>query len=250
MDFHYANDTDDMVSYETINGMVRKLRRAEKISNDYSPLEVAVFGDDFELAIHILEYPNASDFGISDIYINRLLCDVIGQIDRSPWLVNYVDLLIEHGALHAEIDLPNGSGRTAFDESIMFNHVDVAECLIRAGANVNYIRDIGKLSPLMCAIQDRNAIESEIMANMLLDYGADIAYKTGWGMTVLDACTHKHRVNIMNRVISLNPHDTEGFKKALGWITGQLDQKPEYLRNASKPDTYRILRNAITNATR
>jgi hypothetical protein len=236
------------IDYETVNDMVRQLRRMKRLSKYYSHLEVAVFGNDFELATCILEYHKGSDFWTSDMCINKLLRDVIGKINKNPWLERYVDLLIEFGALETERDKPNGSGRTALDESITHNHVGIAWRLLVAGANVNYLQDIGGLSPLMDAIFDRNKNESETMAHMLIDKGANIEYKTSWGMSVIDACTHRERVNIMNRVLSLNPLDTEGFAKALDWITKQLDQMPRYLRNANKPPTYKILCDAIRNA--
>ena len=53
------------------------------------------------------------------------------------------------------------------------------------------------------------------MAFLLIKHGADITYKTSDGTTVLDACTHAARVDMMEAVIKKCPTDIAAFKKAL-----------------------------------
>jgi ankyrin repeat protein len=237
---------------------VRAMRRFHNISISKSSLQVAVDGDDYKLAYFFLgRHPNET-LGTSKVQTNMLLKMTIRKLTKSPWLFEFVKLLIDNNALDVDKHKYNGSGRTPLDEAITHGHWVVVKLLLENGANVNYIQTSGCLSPLMDAIFDKKDDGSNrSIAYMLIDHGADLTYQTNAGMTVLDACTRTARLDLMHRVISENPTDMVAFKKALDIAYTQSDVSkselgelvmPRSMKKMNISPTLPILLRAIRDA--
>ena len=246
------------IDLDAANKKVRAMRQRHKIDNTKTSLEVAVYTDNYELAEFFLDRNPDENIGTSKVQTNMLLKMIIGKLTASPWLFDFVKLLIDNNALDVDKHKHNGSGRTPLDEAITHSHWVVVKLLIEKGANVNYIQTSGCLSPLMDAIFDKKDDGSNrSIAYMLIDHGADLTYQTNAGMTVLDACTRTARLDLMHRVISENPTDMVAFKKALDIAYTQSDVSkselgelvmPRSMKKMNISPTLPILLRAIRDA--
>ncbi|KAI0867515.1 ankyrin repeat-containing domain protein [Hypoxylon argillaceum] len=86
------------------------------------------------------------------------------------------DMLLDKGAL---IDLKNIAGETSFFKAVFFRKQQMAEILLRRGADVNSKAENGN-TPLIHAIR-----RGSEFANLLLNYGADVNVEDKYGQTPL-----------------------------------------------------------------
>ena len=225
-----------------------------------SYLKVAVWSGESTLADFLLDQEPNFDWGTSLMQRNSLLIELIKKINSAPKsapdLSIFVTKLVNKHALEAEIGQENGSGHTALDRAIYYNDQVTAKLLLTEGANVNYLQTIGGYSPLMDAISDRSRDEyKHSMAFLLIQYGADIEYKTSYGMTVLDVCTHAARVDMMYVVIDEHRTDIAAFKQALriayiqsGVRSSEINElMPKSLKRVNTSPTVKPLLIAIDN---
>ena len=205
----------DRISNELIM-KIRVLRANHPSLRGASYLKVAVWRGNSEIADILLDKEPNYEWGTSLEQRNDLLIELIKKNKQESSLSEFITKLINKHALDVEIDRENGSGRTALNVAIAHDDKVTAELLLANRANVNYLQTSGCLSPLMDAIFDKTGDEYyNSMAFLLIKYGADLTYETSNGMTVLDACTHVARLDVMNRVIAENPMDIDAFRKAL-----------------------------------
>ena len=240
------------IDWNGANNMVRVLRKRNKKMRENSSLEVAVFTYNYELAEFLLQNDTDGHFGASMVETNMLLKTIIAELRRDPWLLEFVQLLIEYNALDVDKTKQNGNGRTPLDVAIIHSREDVAKLLIEKGVNVNYIQKIGEMSPLMEAIFDKKGCEP--MASLLIDNGADVTYETTkFGMTVLDACVYTERLELMKQVIVKNPRDKDSFQRALriaymksGVSKCEIDEvRPKSLKKENMSPSVPILLRAL-----
>ena len=205
----------DRISNELIM-KIRVLRANHPSLRGASYLKVAVWRGNSEIADILLDKEPTYEWGTSLEQRNDLLIELIKKKKKEPSLSEFITKLINKHALDVEIDIENGSGRTALDVAIYFNDQATAKLLLEKGVNVNYLQTSGGYSPLMDAISDKSRDKyDDSMAFLLIEHGADITYKTSDGTTVLDVCTHAARVDMMYVVIKKHPRDIVAFKQAL-----------------------------------
>ena len=199
---------------------IRMLRMENPSLRSASYLKVAVWSGDSRLADFLLHQEPNFEWGTSLMERNSFLIALKKTIKTAPKTAHdlsmFITKLIDNHALDVEMGQENGSGHTALDRAILYNDQVTAKLLLAEGANVNYLQTIGGYSPLMDAISDRSRDRyDDSMAFLLIKYGADITYKTSDGTTVLDACTHAARVDMMNVIIDEHPTDIDAFEQAL-----------------------------------
>ena len=102
--------------------------------------------------------------------------------------IEIVDLLISRGA---DLEAKPDTGFTPLHQAAAWSRVKIAELLLKKGAKVNSRTDGSRGSnPLHAAV----IIErSYPMAKLLVDYGADLRARAGWGDTPL----HTALINVL-----------------------------------------------------
>src|SRR5262245_37510914 len=98
---------------------------------------------------------------------------------------------------NADVNAAQGDGTTALHWAASRDDVQMAELLVKAGANVKATSRIGGITPLMMACQNGNAA----MARLLLDAGADAKASSGTGTTALMLAAAAGNVEVIRTLL-------------------------------------------------
>jgi hypothetical protein len=136
--------------------------------------------------------------------------------------------LLKYGADKASKDI---YGNDALLLSVIYEHFDITELLLQAGANINSA-DITGFTPLLLASQ--NGITSYF--DMFRAYNADFSVKNKYGYNALDIAIMNHQGESIKKIFSA---DTSKYIKAnkpvkLAYLSGNRDLIPELKKNGCK----------------
>ena len=143
-----------------------------------------------------------------------------------------VERLLEEGA---SVEAVDGSGRTALVAAAYGNHVDVAEALIDAGADVN-VQDATQQSAFLIATSEVG--DDPRLLELTLAHGADVDAKDSYNGTGLIRAADRGYVKIVRRLLETEL-DVDHVNR-LGW-TALLEAVILGRGDAAHTDVVRIL---------
>ncbi|KAH0554915.1 putative ankyrin repeat protein RF_0381 [Cotesia glomerata] len=163
---------------------------------DQTPVYIAVKKGYIDLAERLLA-EKATANCISNFRCEKLHTPLHAAVKNGQ--VELVNLLVAH---KANVEARNANNMTCLHIAIDKNNLDIAECLLAAGADVNAVCRVNcreNYSALCLAAING----SEDMIQLLLDYGADINAKKSSSLVPLHAAVRKEHLEIVECLLTL-----------------------------------------------
>lgn len=150
-----------------------------------------------DFVTHILcndDWPNIKR-NLYKRYFNKTNCKGLSPFSEAIVTRNYGKL--KTGIKYSDVNQKNKDSSTPLILAIGLNYTDIAEYLIKNGANVNLTEDTDGLSPLHFAAIKRN----EYLIDILLRYGANADASSFSGITPLMIAARLNDINTIKKLI-------------------------------------------------